>query len=268
MAACWPLQMPPTPKAVLVSLADNANDQGYCWPSLTKISERTCFGRTAVIEAIKWLESNGVLKADRTDRYRTTYVITPDKFSPPALAREANQCGRRTSSDDGELVRLADNEVRETDDEVRQADTNRQEPSITINKSNRKKVPASAFTLTLPDWLPTDVWEVWVKDRKERRQPLTQRAAELGIESLAKLRAEGWHPRQVIDNAIALGWRGLYAPTIPSTGGNHANHRASSAGGVGDDVQRAIDQRKARECDQHYGGFDAIEGTYAAGAAG
>lgn len=75
MGKCWPLQMPPTPKAVLMSLADNANDQGECFPSITTICTRTCFGRTAVIEAIQWLEQNGLVVADRSNGRHTTYTI-------------------------------------------------------------------------------------------------------------------------------------------------------------------------------------------------
>ncbi|GGA01344.1 helix-turn-helix domain-containing protein [Dyella caseinilytica] len=148
MNACWPLQMPPTPKAVLISLADNASDKGACFPSLTKICERTCFGKTAVIEAIKWLEAHGVVKADRSNRYKTSYTVTPDLFTPNGLVLDTNQSATRTSLDDGGLVRLAVNEVRETVNEVRQADTNHQEPSLTLNKSNhqRKRTPDMSGT--------------------------------------------------------------------------------------------------------------------------
>ncbi len=186
MAACWPLQMPPTPKAVLISLADNANDQGHCWPSLTTIAERTCFGRTAVIEAIKWLESHGAVAADRSDRYRTTYVVTPSKFMAPGLVRETNQSVRRTSSNGGELVRLADDEVRQPDDEVREADTNRQEPSRTVNKSNRQKArerAALSKSITSikgvnvpprPDDAEPQPWADWLGLRKAKSAPVTE----------------------------------------------------------------------------------------------
>ena len=75
LAACKPLQMPPTPKAVLMALADSSNDQGYCWPSLTTLCEWTCFGRTAVIEAIKWLESAGYVSASREAAKSNRYQI-------------------------------------------------------------------------------------------------------------------------------------------------------------------------------------------------
>lgn len=72
--ACRPLQMPPTAKAVLMAMADFADDQGHCWPSIAGLCEYTCFGKSAVIEAIKALEKIGVVIADRSDRYRP---ITP-----------------------------------------------------------------------------------------------------------------------------------------------------------------------------------------------
>lgn len=171
MSACWKLQMPPTAKAVLISLADNANDHGECWPSLTTIAERTCFGRTAVIEAIKWLESVGLVKADRTDRYRTFYVLTPANFDAEKLVRQDNQSGKRTSPSNGELVRLADNEVREPDDEVRQADTNRQEPSRTVSKATKKQ---RADALPCPDDVSPQTWADWLALRKAKKATVSQ----------------------------------------------------------------------------------------------
>jgi hypothetical protein len=90
MSQCWPLKMPPSPKAVLISLADNANDQGHCWPSIDTIGERTCLSRRAVIDAIKWLEAAGALTADRSNGRHTTYQVTPSAFSP------SNVCSKRT----------------------------------------------------------------------------------------------------------------------------------------------------------------------------
>jgi len=81
MALCWPLKMPPTAKAVLISLADNANDSGYCWPSIETICERTCFSRRAVIDAIHWLEAENYVTADRSNGRKTAYWVTPDQCS-------------------------------------------------------------------------------------------------------------------------------------------------------------------------------------------
>lgn len=202
------MQMPPTAKSVLIALADQADDRGHSFPSLTTIMARTCFGRTAVIEAIKWLEEHEVVKADRSNRYKTTYIVTPDSFT--GVVREVNQSAKRTSTQGGALVRLADDEVRETDDEVRETDTNHQEPSVTTNKSNHQKPREQ---VALPDWLPTDAWDDWVKFRKSlRKSPFTDKAQALSLRTLTDLHAKGFDARQIIERSIERGWTGLFEP--------------------------------------------------------
>ncbi len=161
MSACWPIQIPPTPKAVLMSLADNANDHGVCWPSISTISIRTCFGKTAVIDAIKWLEDHGLLEADRSNGRHTKYQIKPNGMAPELFDATGNPSGSRTSPR-GKPVRLPDQSARQTGttDEpnpsasrtgpVRQADTNRQEPSGT-----KSEVLAPNGTRLPSDWTPT-----------------------------------------------------------------------------------------------------------------
>jgi len=112
MSACWPMQLPPTAKAVLISLADNANDHGVCWPAIATISKRTCFSERAVQNAIKWLESAGLVVADRTNGRHTTYKITPAGYSPPQDVRQPPQ------------------EIPRPPQEV---PSNRKEPSRTVN---------------------------------------------------------------------------------------------------------------------------------------
>lgn len=91
MSACWPLQgMSATQKAVLISLADNANDEGFCWPSVPKIAMRTCLSVRAVQGSIKWLCSTGILStAERVGR-STLYTLTPAAYAPPQQARPVN----------------------------------------------------------------------------------------------------------------------------------------------------------------------------------
>lgn len=182
---CRKLQVPPTAKAVLMALADYADDAGACWPSISGLCEYTCFGRTAVIEAVKILEDVGVVVADRSDRYRTSYRVNPEGYDASKLVRLANQSGRRTSSHDGGLVRLADDEVRQTDDEVRQADTNHQEPSRSTIKATTKVArkradPAGTITSIKgtpvppkPDDVALQTWVDWLGLRKAKAAPVT-----------------------------------------------------------------------------------------------
>ncbi|WP_222850765.1 helix-turn-helix domain-containing protein [Achromobacter xylosoxidans] len=84
MSACWPLQTKtPAQKAVLVSLADNANDEGVCWPSVGKIAERTCLSERAVQDAIKWLIKHSAVAASGRTGRSTVYTVTPARYAPP-----------------------------------------------------------------------------------------------------------------------------------------------------------------------------------------
>ena len=95
MSSCWPLQgMSPAQKAVLISLADQANDDGYCWPSVGTISKRTCLSERAVQGAIKWLHSAGLLSSDERRGTSSVYRITPAAYAPPQEMRPADAAPR------------------------------------------------------------------------------------------------------------------------------------------------------------------------------
>ena len=90
MSLCWPLQgMSGPQKAVLISLADNANDEGVCWPSVARISERTCLAERTVQAAIKWLGQVGILSVRERMGRSTIYTLTPASYAPPQEARPA-----------------------------------------------------------------------------------------------------------------------------------------------------------------------------------
>ena len=97
MAACWPItQMSASQKAVLISLADQANDDGVCWPSVNTISERTCLSERAVQEALSWLQKTGIVFRTYRNNTSTSYTIKPAAFKPenaPASRTRVKQVG-------------------------------------------------------------------------------------------------------------------------------------------------------------------------------
>lgn len=83
MAAVWPLQgMSASQKAVLVSLADQANDDGACWPAVDTIALRTCLSERAVQEALRWLQSTGAVFRQYRENKSSVYTVTPQSFDP------------------------------------------------------------------------------------------------------------------------------------------------------------------------------------------
>lgn len=207
MSQCWPLQMPPTPKAVLISLADNANDDGVAWPSLGKICERTCFGKTAVIDAIRWLEVNGYVVADRSNGRHTSYSVNPNG---------AKQSASRTGSP-AEPVRQTDNnqsasrtnQSASRTKPVREADTNRKEPSRTV-RSNRQGDAAKVAAELLPG-LPENLVADFLAVRKAKKLPLTETA-------VAGLQREAGKAGMSLESAVRLccerGWASIRADWI------------------------------------------------------
>lgn len=205
MSACWPLQMPPSPKAVLISLADNANDHGECWPSIAKICERTCLGKTAVIEAIKFLEATGLVLADRTNGRHSRYAIDLRALSQGALfgnepVREANRSGKHTGP------ASAPNRSGRRTAPVRQADTNRKEPPIPATK-NKVVVDTSCW----PEQPNPKVLADWLAHRKAKRAPVSETVIEGVGRELAKAKSMGWGVDDCLTECMTRNWQGFKA---------------------------------------------------------
>jgi hypothetical protein len=227
MAAVWPLELPPVAKSVLVSLADNANDSGYCWPSIETICQRTCFGRSAVIDAIKWLEAHEYLIPDRSNGRKTTYRLTPENgnSAPPKPVRQADGCATRTGTPDG-----LNQSARRTKP-VRQTDTNRQEPSRTVIKNN--------IAPDLPDCIPPEVWGMWHEYRKRKSgKGWTEHAQKLAMRSLVSFAQKGHNIRQIVETSIERGYSGLFEP---KNGATHANHSSRSSQSLIDRVASKLE---------------------------
>ena len=82
---CWMMVMTPTQKAVLISLGDNANDQGICWPSLAYIEARTNLKIRTIRKAIRDLQHLGVLQSLQRAGWSNYYQRTPDKLTDTNL---------------------------------------------------------------------------------------------------------------------------------------------------------------------------------------
>ena len=100
MAACWPLQgMSPAQKAVLVSLADQASDDGVCWPGVKSIAMRTCMSERAVQDALAWLQSTGAIFREYRPNTSTSYTITPGRFDPAKAPTKRPRIGKDAGAD-------------------------------------------------------------------------------------------------------------------------------------------------------------------------
>lgn len=100
MAACWPLQsMSPAQKAVLISLADQASDDGVCWPAVGTIAKRTCLSERAVQDALAWLQSVGLVFRTYRANTSTSYTISPARFDPSKAPAKSKRTLSRVGAD-------------------------------------------------------------------------------------------------------------------------------------------------------------------------
>jgi hypothetical protein len=106
---------------------------------------------------------------------------------------------------------------------------------------DRRTKPRPHIAVDLPDWLPPDAWAEWSAYRGSiAKGRWTQRAAELSIESLGRLRAKGEDPRRVIEQSIANGWTGLFADKTEQTryGGQVYAERPGKLDWLHDEIRR------------------------------
>lgn len=92
MSQCWPLQgLSVTQKAVLISLADQANDDGVCWPAIGTIARRCCMSERAVRSAMDHLEAVGILARERRFNSSSNYTVSPAKYDQSKVAAKGKR---------------------------------------------------------------------------------------------------------------------------------------------------------------------------------
>lgn len=89
MAAIWETALEPTDKLVILALADCANDEGLCWPSIATVARKSGVSERSVQRAIRKAEGAGILTRTEVKGKGCKYVlhprhtVTPDTQSPP-----------------------------------------------------------------------------------------------------------------------------------------------------------------------------------------
>lgn len=202
MSKCWPLQgMSPAQKAVLISLADMANDEGVCWPSVALIASRTCLSDRAVQKAIKWLEEAGVVVATERSGRSTFFHITPEQYSPPNDVHPRTQFAnpRTTFTPPPNVVHPTPE--RSSPRTVKEPLKNRKEPSGAKN-------PAP---ISPPSGVSDSVWADFVRYRKAKRADVTQTVVNVIERELEKAEKKGWDRDMALAETMAAGWQGVKA---------------------------------------------------------
>jgi Helix-turn-helix domain len=90
----WGQKLKPTPKLILMALADAANECGICWPSVSTLADKCCVSMRTVRRVMRKLIERRLLLAEQryrrdgscsSNRYRLK-LEGGDRLSPPPVA--------------------------------------------------------------------------------------------------------------------------------------------------------------------------------------
>ena len=92
---------------------------------------------------------------------------------------------------------------------------NSDNPSVSQNNPNYKLLTINQELLTTNHVLSEhgisiDSWNDFLEHRKSLRKPFSEKAQELSIQKLIKLKSEGFNPKDVIEQSILAGYAGLF----------------------------------------------------------
>ncbi len=86
--------LPGVEKAVLIVLANRANDSGRCWPSMGDLARKSGFSRRHCMRAIQALEVKSLIAVERGGGLVSKYVVTGDRVSPYTISRTSQYTTR------------------------------------------------------------------------------------------------------------------------------------------------------------------------------
>jgi DNA-binding transcriptional ArsR family regulator len=167
-------------KLVLLKLADHANEDGECWPSVKVIAEQCELSRRSVQYHLRDLEGRG-------------FITSQKQFN-----------GELQSSN---LYKLGVHHVRPPAQEGAppRAHQGAHKPSDSESSMKQKRIP-----------LPSDLmelqkdWDNYFDYRKEIGKPLTQRGADLIFKKFRRWGTKG--SRAAMDLCIESSWTGVQEP--------------------------------------------------------
>ena len=217
MSVCWPLQgMSPAQKAVLISLADQANDDGYCWPSVKTISTRTCLSERAVQGAIRWLQEAGILGSSVRSGTSTVYQLTPAAYAPPQMLHPADAAPRGAGNAPPPPQMLHPTPA----DAAPKPSMNHQLNHHGTNNDGagtRKRSSAKAATTDVakPDGVTDQTWSDFLQLRKRVKAEVTLTA----LDGIAREAVKaGYTLEDALTTCCANGWRGFRADWVQPKG--------------------------------------------------
>lgn len=187
---------------VLLALADWANDEGFCWPSIPKIASKTRLERRSIQYIIRKLQKDEILAIEegRGRKHQHQYTINVQilRLLPSLIKGEIS---------DTENVQSATQKAQFAAEKVQPIAP---DPSVSVNQPLEEPLPFFSA-----DFL--EAWSDYRQARKENRHAVTatiQRA-------LCKKMSLWGEERSVAALIHSTGYTGLFEPNGNGNGNGH-----------------------------------------------
>lgn len=210
MTAVWErIDLTSTQKLVLLALADWANDDGLCWPSIDRVAVKSSLKRRAVQMTIRSLEESGFLRREElVGRGNKYWVNIPVQNMRPCITDTppAHEMHPTRASD-------------------------------APNTSITHQLTTKSNILAQPECVSKDVWDDFLAIRKAKRAPLTY----TGLKAIEREAAKaGWTLNDALAESVARGWQGFKADWVKET--NNGKDNRTSGTDRRSSLARAIDE--------------------------
>lgn len=189
MSQVWEIELPDSEKLVLLALADCANHDGDCWPSMATLSAKCSKSDRTVQGAIKSLVSKGHLTRNENLGKGCSYIVhprkdcgaTPEAVAPPKPLRPEETAPPKP--------------LRETPEAA----------SDKPSKNHQEVEWGDARAI-----LASDEWKAFVAMRRQIHRPLNPTGQRRILLKLRALAEAGYPPGAVLDQSTANCWRGVF----------------------------------------------------------
>lgn len=229
----------PVRKLVLIKLADNANDDGECWPSYRHIAAHCSITRRSAMKQIAALEKDGYLtRQTRVTNDGNTSNVYRLNLAPLVndIHQGANEIHPPGEIDSPPLVNEVHPEPVTTNQSVNRETTRARE-------TTQQRTDRIADDMPLPDEVDREPWAEYVRHRQDTGKAMTDRAARLAIKKLLDMANKGHNAREVLEQSVMNGWQGLF---WPKGGNGNGTHTQAGKGAAEQGLQRARDVWRQR----------------------
>jgi hypothetical protein len=230
MSAVWDLDLPDSEKLIMLALADWADDDGRCWPSIAQIVKRSSKSERTVQAALKSLEAKGALVRAMKPGCGTKYTLNPRSHRTPADTAPPQGTTKTPAAAAPNTSRT----IIGSTDVLPPPTPQKPKPAVASGKPAGKPVKADAVPMPdLPDWVPPDAWAGFLANREHLKKPMTPHAAVLIFSKLKALSLAGHPPGDVLNQSTMCGWQGVFKLKGDFDDGRNGQRSGAGAGRAG-----------------------------------